>query len=283
MIYDENQGIFSIVGERASGHIIDRLIRLSDPNHVVTIPGWNEIDLYDFIKSALTKDVFSTHINSGYFHFRDESGESLKKVEKKYDADKRLFIEDFNNPIARAVLGFYLKNKDTAAPNDLFLELSKNRAYGFILLNVHSADIDVKLGETSENSHFIIRYNENVGNTQSGWKKRLEYITQIYEGQGFESEQKGGYLHMHYPSLPSGKAANHIINEAMRGLVSTTHLNLSFEEFPHTLDEAVQVFNSGITNVYDHIERLPEVKAVRLKQRQANKRLQGLILDQSKE
>ena len=116
------------------------------------------------------------------------------------------------------------------------------------------------MSEDPEQSHLLIRYNENIANTRHGWRDRMEYISRIFGEMGFECETRGGYLHMSHPNPGDSEAMKPLLGEAFRGLASTTHLNLTFEDFPKTLDMAVEAFNSGVTNVYGYIEDQPEIK-----------------------
>jgi len=259
-----------ICGRRTLMHITERLFRGIDPDYEMQHPSWKEVNLYDFVSAAMHGQTFSTKVHKSTLSFKDAEDKSLTKAKAKIEAGQAIAPEDLENPVARAVMDFYLKGDAGAEPNDLFLKLEKNRAYGFVILNIHSADIDVQTNKYLRRGHFLIRYNENVSNTQIGWQKRLDYITSIFQKQGFDVKRAGGYLHMHHTAMPRSSESSEsdaVINEALRGLVSTTHLNITFEEFPETLDAAVEAFNKGTTNVYQHIESFPFVRAVRLEQR----------------
>jgi hypothetical protein len=254
------KNVFSAIGYRARDHIINRLCCIDDADSIVKYPGWKEIDLYNFVKSAINGDVFVMHTGQApdisSFSIFDPTEKSYESALAKSLADEKYHVEDFNNAPLRTILNFYIKNHDSAEPNDLFLNLEGDRAYGFYVLNVHAADIDVNMSKVAKDNHLMIRYNEN---TYSGWETRMQYISNIFSHMGFNTNIRGGYLHMIHPKPGDEKAMEPLLTEAIRGLVSTTHLNLTFGYAPESLDDAIIAFNRGTTNVHDYLESLPYV------------------------
>jgi len=231
--------IFHTVGTRATAHICERLANSKDPNRVSPFKDWKEVELYDFVKDAVDGKIVSYDIKDNNINLRcDPETEKIFK-NKKWPS----IVFPFGS--------FYYEEKDSAAKNDLFFDVTQDRVYGFALLNVHSADIDLQIGD---HEHFLIRYNENTGNTDIGWRIRMNYIQRIFQPMGFAVQQNGGYLHMRYRKRELTTQANDVVQEALRGLASTTHLNITFENSPELVDKAVDAYQSGITNVHHHID-----------------------------
>ena len=250
--------IFRYVGNRAERHIIRRLERAFDNGWKVDSSKWKEIDLYDFVKEAAKGNAFVTHVEKSNIAIIDPSEKSYIQATIKSLINQPYKLKDFeHNAVVHTILDFYIHNEEAAEPNDLFLKVEgKDRAYGFHLLNVHTADIDIKMSKNERNNHLMIRYNENAS---GGWETRIEYISQIFQGMGFRTEHRNGYLHMNHPKPGDKAKMTPLVQEAIRGLVSTTHLNLTFDYASETLDEAVTAFQSGKTDIYDYLEEMPLV------------------------
>jgi len=238
-----------ILKYRTGNHIVQRLRDSLDPDRIVKIPEWKEIDLYDYVKDVLGGKVYDESIRDNMIYLRPQDEHMTTKLAKS--KKRKSLGYKVNHPALDVLHEFYHDSAhEGAAKNDLFLDITKNRVYGFIILNVHSADIDIKVPKYSDPGHFIIRYNENVSNTKIGWQVRCEYISRIFNNMGFDSEISGGYVHLE-KNPESVEGLEDSIAKAMRGLVSTTHLNLAFEIFPEKLDDAVKNFNDGTTNIFE--------------------------------
>ena len=235
-------------------HISQRKEALSDPDRAVHTPEWEEVNLIEYLRNAKKDRVYSKRINGNWLLFRPRDQQMSEEFAKAREI-LRLSKYEISHPLMRAVHEFYQDTThDSAALNDLFLDITRDRLYGFIILNLHSADIDIKAPDTDKPVYFVIRYNENTQSTaELGWQTRCQYISRIFGDMGFESDIRGGYVHLAYNKPEADEELQDVVANAMRGLVSTTHLNIVFDRYPETLDKAVKAFRSGTTDIFSYL------------------------------
>lgn len=233
---------------RISIHRRDELTRKTKPERKSPFKDWKEISLLEFTKEyedPKSKEFFhKINIDLQKIIIQDKNGK------KDHDLPEAI----------KPIMEFYFREQDVSEPNELYLHSEGSRIYGFYLLNMHTADIDFNLSDKEEENRLMVRYNEN---TSAGWEERMDYISQIFQHIGYETKQRAGYLHMKHDKPGSKEEAINKIRETTRALVSTTHLNLTFEYAPEFVDEAVKAFKDGVTDIYHYLEEMDIVKAKR--------------------
>ena len=156
-----------------------------DESYISTFKDWKEIDVREYTTTMdQSSEEFIQTKEKGHKLILRNKKTAEEKDEEKDSKIKRTFgpfwresnikqviVEELDNIIAKTIMEHYQKDSDSAAKNELYLQEQDDRVFGFYILNMHTADIDINMGNKAKENHLMIRYNEN---TLQGWEKRMD-------------------------------------------------------------------------------------------------------------